>query len=53
VDWKQLLAYMSRSIEENRSWGYDRLAGALANLGYEQNLISLRRNPLTYEDIDL
>jgi putative transposase len=21
--------------EENRSWGYDRIAGALANLGYE------------------
>jgi hypothetical protein len=21
--------------EENRDWGYDRIAGALANLGYE------------------
>ncbi len=24
-----------RMAEENRDWGYDRIAGALANLGYE------------------
>jgi putative transposase len=24
-----------RMAEENRSWGYDRIAGALANLGHE------------------
>ncbi len=38
MDWKTLLAYISGSVDmarENRSWGYDRLAGALAELGYE------------------
>jgi putative transposase len=24
-----------RMAEENRDWGYDRIVGALANLGYE------------------
>jgi hypothetical protein len=24
-----------RMAKENRDWGYDRIAGALANLGYE------------------
>ena len=47
MDWKKLLAYISGSVDEglllrneylvteNRSWGYDRVAGALANLGHE------------------
>ena len=26
---------MVRIAEENRDWGYDRIAGALANLGYK------------------
>ena len=26
---------MVRMAQENRSWGYDRLAGALAQLGYD------------------
>ena len=38
MDWKTLLASISGSVamaRENRSWGYDRIAGALAELGYE------------------
>jgi putative transposase len=31
---QELEALVVRLAQENRSWGYDRLAGALANLGY-------------------
>ena len=31
---KQLEALVVRMAQENRSWGYDRIAGALAHLGY-------------------
>jgi putative transposase len=38
MDWKRLLAYITGSVvrmaRENRSWGYDRIAGALAHMGY-------------------
>ena len=30
----ELEALVVRMAQENRSWGYDRIAGALANLGY-------------------
>ena len=50
MDWKKLLAYITGSVDqelrlrneylvtENRSWGYDRIAGALGNLGYRVSL---------------
>ena len=31
----ELEALVIRFVEENPSWGYDRIAGALSNLGYE------------------
>jgi putative transposase len=31
---KEVEDLMVRMAEENRSWGYDRIVGALANLGY-------------------
>jgi putative transposase len=31
---KELEALVVRTAQENRSWGYDRIAGALAHLGY-------------------
>jgi hypothetical protein len=31
-----------RMAKENRDWGYDRIAGALANLGYEVLTIAVR-----------
>ena len=31
---KELEASVVRMAQENRSWGYDRIAGALAHLGY-------------------
>jgi hypothetical protein len=31
---QELEALMVRMAQENRSWGYDRIVGALANLGY-------------------
>src|SRR5438128_8380848 len=31
---KELEALVVRMAQENRSWGYDRIVGALANLGY-------------------
>jgi transposase InsO family protein len=43
MDWKVLLAYIPGSVDqelllrmaqENRSWGYDRIAGAVQHLGY-------------------
>ena len=30
----ELEAFIVRMAQENRSWGYDRIVGALANLGY-------------------
>jgi putative transposase len=30
----ELEAFVIRMAQENRSWGYDRIVGALANLGY-------------------
>ena len=46
-----------RMAEENRDWGYDRIAGALANLGYEisdqttgthysHKIVTSRRSPI-------
>jgi len=32
---REIEALILRMASENRSWGYDRIAGALANLGYE------------------
>src|SRR3989441_13235343 len=31
---QELEALIVRMAQENRSWGYDRIVGALANLGY-------------------
>jgi putative transposase len=31
---QELEALVVRMVQENRSWGYDRIVGALANLGY-------------------
>src|SRR5207244_5145131 len=31
---QELEALVERMAQENRSWGYDRIVGALANLGY-------------------
>jgi Homeodomain-like domain len=31
---KELEALLVRLAQENRTWGYDRIVGALANLGY-------------------
>ena len=30
-----MITILSRMAKENRSWGYDRIVGALANLGHE------------------
>ncbi len=32
---RKLEALIIRFVEENPSWGYDRIAGALSNIGYE------------------
>jgi putative transposase len=34
---KELEALVVRMAQENRSWGYDRIAGALAHLGYRRS----------------
>ena len=46
MDWQHLLAYITGTVDQdlllrneylvtaNRSWGYDRIAGALQHLGY-------------------
>lgn len=33
--WLYVIVVGSTGLEENRGWGYDRIAGALANLGYD------------------
>src|SRR5262249_39023934 len=33
--WRKVEQLIVRIAEENRDWGYDRIAGALANLGYK------------------
>jgi len=47
---KEVEALVVRMAQENRSWGYDRIVGPLANLGYiisDQTVGNILRRPLS------